>query len=78
MSVSKVPVLSSDGGLSRYLSEIRKFPMLTQEEEYTLGTKWRENEDREAAPPEVQGRHPRGPRLRARRRSAHLDPGGGS
>ena len=49
MSVSKLPVLSSDGGLSRYLSEIRKFPMLTQEEEYTLGTKWREEEDREAA-----------------------------
>ena len=49
MSGSKLPVLSSDGGLSRYLSEIRKFPMLTQEEEYTLGTKWREKEDREAA-----------------------------
>ncbi len=49
MSVSKVPVLSSDGGLSRYLSEIRKFPMLTHEEEHTLGTKWRETEDRESA-----------------------------
>ncbi|MEM7427422.1 MAG: RNA polymerase sigma factor RpoH [Pseudomonadota bacterium] len=49
MSGNTLPVLSSDGGLSRYLSEIRKFPMLTQEEEYTLGTKWRENEDREAA-----------------------------
>ena len=49
MSGNKLPVLSSDGGLSRYLSEIRKFPMLTQEEEYTLGTKWREEEDREAA-----------------------------
>ena len=49
MSVSKVPVLSSDGGLSRYLQEIRKFPMLSHDEEYQLGKTWREEGDREAA-----------------------------
>lgn len=35
--------------LSRYLSEIRKFPMLSHEEEYTLAVNWRENTDHEAA-----------------------------
>jgi RNA polymerase sigma-32 factor len=42
-------VMSPDGGLSRYLSEIRKFPMLERDEEYMLAKAWRENEDAEAA-----------------------------
>ena len=49
MSVSNVPVLSSDAGLGRYLQEIRKFPMLSHEEEFQLGKTWREEGDRDAA-----------------------------
>jgi RNA polymerase sigma-32 factor len=37
--------MSPDGGLSRYLSEIRKFPMLAKEEEFMLAKRWREHED---------------------------------
>jgi RNA polymerase sigma-32 factor len=44
-----LPALSSDSGLSRYLSEIRKFPMLEPEEEFMLAKRWREHEDAEAA-----------------------------
>src|SRR3569623_1625849 len=44
-----LPALSSDSGLSRYLSEIRKFPMLEPEEEFMLAKAWREHEDSEAA-----------------------------
>src|SRR5882724_6744663 len=43
------PVLSSDGNLSRYLQDIRKFPMLEVNEEYMLAKRWREHEDTEAA-----------------------------
>ena len=46
---SNLPVLSGESGLQRYLQEIRKFPMLQPDEEYTLAKNWRENEDREAA-----------------------------
>ena len=49
MAMNKVPVLSSDGGLSRYLQEIRAFPMLTHEEEYEYGKQWREKGDRDSA-----------------------------
>ena len=41
--------LSPEGGLSRYLSEIRTFPMLEPEEEYMLAKRWREHEDASAA-----------------------------
>ena len=44
-----LPALNSDSGLSRYLSEIRKFPMLEPEEEFMLAKAWREHEDSEAA-----------------------------
>ena len=44
-----VPALSGEGNLSRYLAEIRKFPMLAADEEYMLAKNWREKEDREAA-----------------------------
>jgi RNA polymerase sigma-32 factor len=44
-----VPALQGEGGLSRYLSEIRKFPLLAPEEEYMLAKRWREHEEPEAA-----------------------------
>lgn len=44
-----VPVLGAETNLSRYLDEIRKFPMLEPQEEYTLARAWRENEDVESA-----------------------------
>src|SRR5271167_4697670 len=37
------------GALSNYLRDISTFPMLSQEEEYTLATRWREHQDPEAA-----------------------------
>ncbi len=43
------PSLSPDGNLSRYLQEIRKFPMLEKEQEYTLAKRWREDGDVDAA-----------------------------
>ncbi len=50
MSTAQLPaVLSPDGSLSRYLQEIRKFPMLTQEDEYMLARAWKEHGDTEAA-----------------------------
>lgn len=48
-NVSNVPVLTPDGSLSRYLQDIRKFPMLTQDEEYMLAKAWTEHEDTESA-----------------------------
>ncbi len=50
--MATVPALATpsvEGGLSRYLREIRKFPMLAQEEEYMLAKRWREHGDPEAA-----------------------------
>ncbi|HUJ03770.1 MAG TPA: RNA polymerase sigma factor RpoH [Rhizomicrobium sp.] len=41
--------MSGESGLSRYLSEIRKFPLLQPEEEYMLAKAWREHEDSDAA-----------------------------
>jgi RNA polymerase sigma-32 factor len=38
-----------DSGLSRYLSEIRRFPLLSPEEEYMLAKRWKEHEDPQAA-----------------------------
>ncbi len=49
MASPKVPVLSSEGNLSRYLQEIRKFPMLEPNEEYMLAKSWREHGDVDAA-----------------------------
>jgi RNA polymerase sigma-32 factor len=49
MSTASLPVLSQEGGLSRYLDEIRKFPMLKPDEEYMLAKRWREHQDRDAA-----------------------------
>lgn len=44
-----LPVLANEGGLSRYLDEIRKFPMLEPHEEFMLAKSWREHGDRDAA-----------------------------
>src|SRR5271163_4060987 len=43
------PILTVESGLSRYLSEIKRFPMLEPQEEYMLAKRWREHGDREAA-----------------------------
>jgi len=48
-SLATIPTLSSEGGLSRYLQEIRKFPLLDQQEEYMLAKRWREHGDPDAA-----------------------------
>jgi hypothetical protein len=47
--VSAVINVAPEGNLSRYLQEIRKFPMLTAEEELALSKRWRDTEDMEAA-----------------------------
>ncbi len=44
-----LPTIAREGGLQRYLQEIRKFPMLDPGEEYMLAKRWREHEDPEAA-----------------------------
>jgi RNA polymerase sigma-32 factor len=44
-----VPMLSLDGGLTHYLTEIRKFPMLRPDQEAAYAKRWREQGDREAA-----------------------------
>ncbi len=41
--------LSPEQGLSRYLTEIRKFPMLEKEQEFMLAKRWQQSEDTEAA-----------------------------
>jgi RNA polymerase sigma-32 factor len=41
--------MTPDGGLSRYLTEIRKFPMLGKDEEFMLAKRWQEHEDPQAA-----------------------------
>jgi len=48
-TLPSVPVISEESNLSRYLQEIRKFPMLEVEEEFMLAKAWREHEDSEAA-----------------------------
>jgi RNA polymerase sigma-32 factor len=49
MAAAQLPIMAAEGGLSRYLDEIRKFPMLQPDEEYILAKRWREHEDRDAA-----------------------------
>jgi len=49
MAVNSLSVMSPDGGLSRYLTEIRKFPMLPKDEEFMLAQRWKEHQDSAAA-----------------------------
>src|SRR6516162_4495380 len=50
MATKALPsVVAGAGGLSRYLEEIRKFPMLEPDEEYMLAKRWQEHENSEAA-----------------------------
>jgi RNA polymerase sigma-32 factor len=44
-----LPVLTDETGLSRYLTKIRRFPLLEPQEEYMLAKSWREHGDRDAA-----------------------------
>jgi RNA polymerase sigma-32 factor len=44
-----IPALGGEASLNRYLSEIRKFPILAPEEEFMLAKRWREHQDTEAA-----------------------------
>lgn len=45
MAQTNLPILSAEGGLSRYLQEIRKFPMLEPDEEYMLAKRYKEHQD---------------------------------
>ena len=44
-----MPMITAEGGLSRYLEEIRRFPMLEPQQEFMLAKAWREQGDRDAA-----------------------------
>ena len=44
-----LPIVTAEGGLSHYLEQIRRFPMLEPKEEYMLAKRWREHGDTEAA-----------------------------
>ncbi|MDI3468666.1 MAG: uncharacterized protein OJF62_000729 [Pseudolabrys sp.] len=44
-----LPIFKTESGLSHYLDEIRRFPMLEPQEEYMLAKRWREHGDRDAA-----------------------------
>jgi RNA polymerase sigma-32 factor len=46
---ASLPVIAGESGLSRYLQEIKRFPMLEPQQEYMLAKRWREHGDREAA-----------------------------
>ena len=44
-----LPTLSSEGNIAFYLQEIKKFPILTAEEEYMLAKRFKEHDDADAA-----------------------------
>ncbi len=44
-----LPAPTPEGGLNRYLQDIRKFPMLEHETEYMLAKRWVDHQDRDAA-----------------------------
>ena len=46
---TNLPSIASDGSLSKYLAEIKKFPMLSAEEEYMLAKSWRDRGDLKSA-----------------------------
>ena len=49
MTTFSLPMLSADGGLPKYLRDIRAFPLLTPDEEFMLAKRWQEHEDVDAA-----------------------------
>src|SRR5476649_2774451 len=49
LMAAALPMISGESGLSRYLAEIKRFPMLEPQEEYMLAKRWREHDDRDAA-----------------------------
>jgi RNA polymerase sigma-32 factor len=49
MANATMPMITPEGGLSRYLAEIRKFPMLEKDQEFMLAKSWQEHEDTSAA-----------------------------
>ena len=48
-NITTIPALSGENNLSRYLTEIRQFPMLSADQEFAYARAWRDNEDVEAA-----------------------------
>jgi len=48
-AVATIPAIGGEIGLNRYMTEIKKFPILSQEEEYMLAKRFEEHGDREAA-----------------------------
>src|SRR5918992_60061 len=46
--IVSIPATGGETGLNRYLAEIKKFPILSPEEEYMLAKRWREHGDTEA------------------------------
>ena len=48
-NIVSIPASGGEAGLNRYLSEIKKFPILAPEEEYMLAQRWREHGDTDAA-----------------------------
>src|SRR3989442_7224054 len=49
MARNALPILTAEPGLTHYLEEIRRLPMLERQEEYMLAKRWREHGDRDAA-----------------------------
>ena len=49
MAARSLPSVGAHGGLTRYLEEIRQFPMLEPQQEYMLAKSWREHGDRDSA-----------------------------
>ena len=49
MARNTLPSITAEGGLNKYLDEIRKFPMLEPQEEYMLAKRYQEHDDRQAA-----------------------------
>jgi RNA polymerase sigma-32 factor len=47
--IVSIPASGGEAGLNRYLAEIKKFPILSPEEEYMLAKRWREHGDTDAA-----------------------------
>jgi len=49
MSITTLPSLYGDRGLSRYINEIKAFPILTADEEFMLAERYLKRDDKEAA-----------------------------